>query len=60
MNIAIFACILLIIASGLGVVMSVAYAYQSWWEMDIVGRIASITAIACCIAGMVAGFSPWY
>jgi hypothetical protein len=60
MEIAIFACVLLIIASGLGVVMSVAYACQEWWEMEIIERIASILAIACCIVGVVAGFAPWY
>lgn len=60
MDVAIFACVLLIIASAMGVVTGIAYAYQEWWEMGIVERIASIAAIACCVAGMVAGFSPWY
>lgn len=60
MDIAIFTCILLIVASSVGVIVSVAYAYQEWWEMDMVERITSIIAIACCIAGMAVGFSPWY
>lgn len=60
MDIAIFVCISLIVASAVGVVVSVAYVYQEWWAMDVIERIASILAIACCVAGVVVGFAPWY
>lgn len=60
MDIAIFTCIFLIVASSVGVVVSFAYAYQNWWEIEVIERIASILAIACCVVGMVVGFAPWY